>query len=149
MLASLPVNFLLYTALSTTDYELIQFDGCQVIPRLVTLWQVTLAEGSRFDPGRGTKVVVHGWGGGLHLDEYFNSAYAESGADYNVIGVDWREMEGRPQEQVEEVGRWQHEQGEHTSHQVLRTLPGGSHGVRPQTRGYSPDRLELWSPCCW
>ena len=33
MLVSLPVNFLLYTALSTTDYEIIQFDGSQVVPR--------------------------------------------------------------------------------------------------------------------
>ena len=71
---------------------------------MTTLWQVTLAEGSRFEPGRATKVVVHGWGGG-DLHEYFNSAYVESGADYNVIGVDWREMEGTPQEQVQEVGR--------------------------------------------
>jgi len=93
-LATLPVNFLLYTAASLTDYETIGFDG----------EQVNFEEGTRFDPGKLSKVVVHGWGGGLHLDEYLNSAYMEAGLDYNILGVDWREMEGPAKTQVDEVG---------------------------------------------
>jgi len=94
MLATLPVNFLLYTSASITDYETIGFDGEQVI----------FDEETRFDPGKLSKVVVHGWGGGLHLDEYLNSAYMEAGLDYNILGVDWRQMEGNAKTQVDEVG---------------------------------------------
>jgi len=92
--ASLPVNFLLYTAASITEYETISFDG----------EKVTFEEETRFDPAKLSKVVVHGWGGGLHLDEFLNSAYMEAGLDFNILGVDWRQMEGSPQTQVDEVG---------------------------------------------
>ena len=33
-------------------------------------------------------------GGGTHIDHIFNAAYAKAGLDYNVIGVDWRQLEG-------------------------------------------------------
>jgi len=88
------VNFLLYTAASLTEYETISFDGEKVF----------LEEGTRFDPSKLSKVIAHGWGGGLHLDEYLNSAYMEAGLDYNILGVDWRPMEGPAKTQVEEVG---------------------------------------------
>ena len=39
------------------------------------------------------KVVVHGFGGEIHIDEKFAAAYAEAGLDYNVIGVDWRDVQ--------------------------------------------------------
>ena len=65
---------------------------------------VTLAPDTLFDVMKPTKVVVHGWGGETHIDEIFASAYAEAGLDYNIIGVDWRDMEGPAQEQVVEGG---------------------------------------------
>jgi len=94
MISPIPVNFLLYTAASITEYETISFDG----------EKVSLEEGTRFDPRKLSKVVVHGWSGGLHLDEYLNSAYMEAGLDFNILGVDWREMEGPAKTQVDEVG---------------------------------------------
>ena len=137
MISPIPVNFLLYTAASITEYETISFDGEKVVIRTILfgpwhfrskidsiiklihefdLWsQVSLEEGTRFDPGKLSKVVVHGWGGGLHLgtelpldnwatgpnsDEYLNSAYMEAGLDFNILGVDWREMEGPAKTQV-------------------------------------------------
>ena len=61
----------------------------------------------RFDDGRG------GDGDGNHgvdgddgdgtetwPDEYLNSAYMEAGLDYNILGVDWRPMEGPAKTQV-------------------------------------------------
>ena len=36
----------------------------------------------------------------LSTDEYLNSAYMEAGLDYNILGVDWREMEGPAKTQV-------------------------------------------------
>ena len=33
-------------------------------------------------------------------DEYLNSAYMEAGLDYNILGVDWRPMEGPAKTQV-------------------------------------------------
>ena len=63
-----------------------------------------LSQETLFDPSKPTKLVAHGWGGGPHIDQIFAEAYARAGADYNVIGVDWRDMEGPAQEQVIEVG---------------------------------------------
>ena len=37
---------------------------------------------------------------GPNSDEYLNSAYMEAGLDFNILGVDWREMEGPAKTQV-------------------------------------------------
>ena len=39
-------------------------------------------------------------GDGTWSDEYLNSAYMEAGLDYNILGVDWRPMEGPAKTQV-------------------------------------------------
>ena len=66
------------------DYEVMHFDGEDVI----------LDENTRFDASKQTKLVAHGNGGGTHIDHIFNAAYAKAGLDYNVIGVDWRQLQG-------------------------------------------------------
>ena len=66
------------------DYEVMHFDGKTV----------SLDENTRFVASKPTKLVAHGLGGGIHIDQIFNAAYAEAGYDYNVIGIDWREMQG-------------------------------------------------------
>ena len=91
---TIPVNFWLFTIDNIEEYEVMDFDGSIV----------TLAPETLFNPDKPTKVVVHGWGGDHYLDKIFSAAYAEAGLDYNIIGVDWREMEGPPQKQVVEVG---------------------------------------------
>merc|ERR1719369_2334467 len=91
---AIPVHFWLYTVENLELFENMEFDGTQV----------TLSQDTKFDPAKPTKLVVHGWGGGTHIDQIFAVAYARAGADYNVIGVDWRDMEGSPQDQVVEVG---------------------------------------------
>ena len=65
---------------------------------------ISLTEDSLFDSRKPTKVVAHGWGGGLHIDKIFAQAYAAGGLDYNVIGIDWRNMEGSAKQQVVAVG---------------------------------------------
>ena len=92
--ADTPVHFWLFTIDNLEEYEDMVFDGSNV----------TLAPDTLFDVTKPTKVVVHGWGGETHIDEIFAAAYAEAGLDYNIIGVDWRDMEGPAQEQVVEVG---------------------------------------------
>ena len=91
---TIPVHFWLFTINNLEEYENMVFDGSSI----------TLAPDTLFDVMKPTKVVVHGWGGETHIDEIFASAYAEAGLDYNIIGVDWRDMEGPAQEQVVEVG---------------------------------------------
>ena len=59
-----------------------------------------------FDPKKIIKIVVHGWGGKTHIDEIFAKEYVDSGLDYNIIGVDWRDVEGPAQEQVVAVGEY-------------------------------------------
>ena len=66
------------------DYEVMYFDGNEVI----------LNENTIFDASKPTKVIAHGNGGGTHIDHTFNAAYAKAGLDYNVIGVDWRQLHG-------------------------------------------------------
>ena len=66
------------------DYEVMHFDGTTV----------SLDENTRFVASKPTKLVAHGLGGGIHIDHIFNAAYAKAGYDYNVIGIDWREMQG-------------------------------------------------------
>merc|ERR1712150_73088 len=60
------------------------FDGAEVI----------LDENTIFDASKPTKLIAHGNGGGTHIDHIFNAAYAKAGLDYNVIGVDWRQLHG-------------------------------------------------------
>ena len=91
---SIPVHFWLFTINNLEEYEDMVFDGSSV----------TLSPDTLYDVTKPTKVVVHGWGGERHIDETFALAYAEAGLDYNIIGVDWRNMEGPAQEQVVEVG---------------------------------------------
>ena len=91
---TIPVHFWLFTINNLEEYEDMVFDGSSV----------TLAPDTLFDVTKPTKLVVHGWGGETHIDEIFALAYAEAGLDYNIIGVDWRDMEGPSQEQVVEVG---------------------------------------------
>ena len=91
---TIPVNFWLFTIDNIEDYEIMEFDGSNV----------TLTPDTLFNPAKPTKVVVHGWGGDHYLDKIFSAAYAEAGLDYNIIGVDWREMEGPSEKQVVEVG---------------------------------------------
>ena len=66
------------------DYEVMHFDG----------ETVSLDENTRFVASKPTKLVAHGLGGTTHIDHIFNAAYAKAGYDYNVIGIDWREMQG-------------------------------------------------------
>ena len=87
-------HFWLYTKHNLVDYENMEFDGTDI----------SLTEDSLFDSRKPTKVVAHGWGGGLHIDKIFAQAYAAGGLDYNVIGIDWREMEGSAKQQVVAVG---------------------------------------------
>ena len=91
---TIPVNFWLYTKDNLVEYEVMDFDSSTV----------TLVPETLFDPTKQTKVVVHGFGGEIHIDEKFAAAYAEAGLDYNIIGVDWRDIQGIPQQQVQEVG---------------------------------------------
>ena len=66
------------------DYEVMHFDGKTV----------SLDENTRFVASKPTKLVAHGLGGGTHIDHIFNAAYAKAGYDYNVIGIDWRDLQG-------------------------------------------------------
>jgi len=91
-----PVHFWLFTINNLDSYEDMTFNGESVI----------LSENTLFDPSKPTKIVVHGWGGKTHIDEMFARAYANAGLDYNIVGVDWRDMEGTPQEQVVSVGEY-------------------------------------------
>ena len=91
---TIPVHFWLYTKDNLVEYEVMEFDGATA----------SLVPDTLFDPNKPTKVVVHGFGGEDHIDEIFNAAYAEAGLDYNIIGVDWREMDEIPQVQVQKVG---------------------------------------------
>ena len=77
------VHFWLYTNENLENYEDMVFDG-----EKATIDSNT----TKFDPTRPTKVVAHGLGGGTHIDKIFANAYAVYGADYNVIGVDWRSI---------------------------------------------------------
>ena len=89
-----PVHFWLFTKDNLDAYEDMVFDG----------ENINLNSNTVFDASKPTKLVVHGWGGGTHIDEIFARAYATAGLDYNIIGVDWRDLEGPPQEQVVIVG---------------------------------------------
>ena len=93
---SIHTHFWLYTNDNLVEYEDMVFDGDVA----------HLAEDTKFDPMKFTKIIVHGWGGRIHIDQIFAAAYAQAGLDYNVIGVDWRDMEGKPQQQVVEVGKY-------------------------------------------
>ena len=66
------------------DYEVMHFDGKTVV----------LDENTRFVASKPTKLVAHGLGGTTHIDHIFNAAYAKAGYDYNVIGIDWRQVQG-------------------------------------------------------
>ena len=92
----IPVHFWLYTVDNLEEFEDMEFDGAKV----------HLNSDTMFDPRKPTKLVAHGWGGGTHIDMIFAVAYARAGVDYNVIGVDWRDMEGKAQEQVVMVGEY-------------------------------------------
>ena len=81
---AIDTHFWLYTKDNLEEYEDMVFDGSQVI----------LTTETRFDPTKPTKLVAHGLGGGIHIDQIFAAAYAKAGMDYNVIGVDWRGMHG-------------------------------------------------------
>ena len=81
---AIDTHFWLYTKDNLEEYEDMVFDGSQVI----------LTPDTRFDPAKPTKLVAHGLGGGVHIDQIFAAAYAKAGMDYNVIGVDWRGMHG-------------------------------------------------------
>ena len=85
---SIPVHFWLFTINNLEEYEDMVFVGSSV----------TLSPDTLYDVTKPTKLVVHGWGGETHIDEIFALAYAEAGLDYNIIGVDWRNMEGPAQE---------------------------------------------------
>ena len=93
---AIPVHFWLYTKDNLDTFEDMVFDGAEV----------HLNNNTLFDPSKPTKLVVHGWGGGTHIDQIFAGAYAMAGLDYNIIGVDWRDMEGSAQEQVVSVGAY-------------------------------------------
>ena len=92
--STLNTQFWLFTRENVDTPELMEFDG------------ETAAVGPSWDPARPTKLVAHGWGGKTHIDLIFAAAYARAGLDYNVIGVDWRGMEGPAREQVVEVGKY-------------------------------------------
>jgi len=81
-LEPMEVHFWLYTNENLENYEDMVFDG----------EKATVDSNTKFDPTRPTKVVAHGLGGGTHIDKIFANAYAVYGADYNVIGVDWRSI---------------------------------------------------------
>ena len=120
----LPVHFWLYTKDNLDIYEDIMFDGETVI----------LDNNTLFDPRKPSKVVVHGWGGGTHIDKIFANAYAMAGLDYNIIGVDWRDMEGTAQEEVVMVGvytaQFLHAMVEHVSLELEDVHPvGWSYGA--------------------
>ena len=82
-LEPMEVHFWLYTNENLENYEDMVFDG-----EKATIDSNT----TKFDPTRPTKVIAHGLGGGTHIDKIFANAYAVYGADYNVIGVDWRSI---------------------------------------------------------
>ena len=90
------VHFWLYTkeSILQNDYEVMNFDGENVI----------LDENTKFDPSKPTKLVAHGNGGGLHIDYIFNQAYADAGFDFNVIGIDWRSLEGSARKRTDYAG---------------------------------------------
>ena len=55
-------------------------------------------------PPKKTKLIAHGNDGGLHIDYIFNAAYTKAGFDYNVIGIDWRSLEGDPKSRTDYAG---------------------------------------------
>jgi len=81
-LEPMEVHFWLYTNENLDNYEDMVFDG----------ENATIDSNTKFDPARPTKVVAHGLGGGTHIDQIFARAYAQFGADYNIIGIDWRSI---------------------------------------------------------
>ena len=137
---TIPVNFWLFTKDNLDEYEVMEFDG----------FTVTLVPDTLFDPTKQTKVVVHGFGGEIHIDEKFAAAYANAGLDYNIIGVDWRDIQGIPQQQVQEVGVY-------TAH-FLQAL-AADHGLILQDAhpiGWSfgahvvgSFEIRKLSQCCW
>ena len=64
---AIPVHFWLYTKDNLDTFEDMVFDGAEV----------HLNNNTLFDPSKPTKLVVHGWGGGTHIDQIFAGAYAK------------------------------------------------------------------------
>jgi len=81
-LEPMEVHFWLYTNENLDNYEDMVFDG----------EKATIDSNTKFDPTRPTKVVAHGLGGGIHIDQIYAEAYAQVGVDYNIIGIDWRSI---------------------------------------------------------
>merc|ERR1712241_914482 len=95
-LENVQTHFWLYTKDShgVHDYEVMHFDG----------EEVNLDENTKFDAAKPTKLVAHGLGGGTHIDHIFNQAYAKAGLDYNVIGIDWRDLQGGMAARLDLIG---------------------------------------------
>ena len=60
---------------------------------------------SYFQPSLPTKVVAHGNKGLTDTDLLFNQAYRQANQGCNLIGIDWRDLEGSAQLRVEQAGR--------------------------------------------
>jgi len=86
------VNFRLYSVTTGDAYVLLPFP-CP-----------TLTPCPHFSPLRPTKLVAHGNKGLTDVDLMFSQAYREAGIDCNLIGIDWRELEGSAHVRVVQAG---------------------------------------------
>ena len=60
---------------------------------------------SSFSSSRPTKLVAHGNKGLTDVDLLLNQAYREAKIDCNLVGIDWRELDGSAHLRVVQAGR--------------------------------------------
>ena len=63
-------------------------------------------------------------------DEYLNSAYMEAGLEFNILGVDWRQMEGDAKTQVSSCPNKKTKTKTKTMTTTITTISWGSTGGR-------------------
>merc|ERR1711972_766979 len=86
------MEFRLYTKTKQWGYNLIGYNGPVVGPTEFTEEtdkNVVSWEGTGFDPSKQTVFTIHGLGG-MDFGLAYAAAYRSTGADVNLISIDWR-----------------------------------------------------------
>ena len=87
------VHFRFYSPLAGDSYSVLSFPS------------PTLPSSSHFSPLLPTKLVAHGNKGLTDVDLLFCQAYREAGMGCNLVGIDWRELDGSAHLRVVQAGR--------------------------------------------
>jgi len=87
------VKFRFYSPLAGDSYQVHSFPFLSPPPP------------SSFSSSRPTKLVAHGNKGLTDVDLLLNQAYREAGIDCNLVGIDWRELDGSAHLRVVQAGQ--------------------------------------------